>query len=1231
MNYEPSYKILNMSPLDDKNTILYQYVYRYKLPKSFFALINGEVYNIYDLLKHQYDQEFKPLDSLMTFYESTIEINQDYKQWVIKGDYKKIKNMTNLIEYDVNDVLEAYGDNKMVKKYFKNHKVIYYEGDLEELFKIFNKKKDVKILDLLLTQQDYEFGLYQLQITPDQDLLNLLNQFKYKYKSLRNIKYDSKSFINAYHEWLVDTHRQYLQDLKMATLIHDIQSLLINNDLLVSSRGPSVEGSTLVSLTGPRTYDHLVKIYNPFLLNRKNIPIDIYDGLDLFNDAILSINTPFLIYKDYKGQLYYKIFNHIFTKGSSMPDTTLIEDNAIHYTLINQGKTHDVVYHLNDNALQISYTHYKNTPNDKTIFPTLDIGNVIDYNMEGHFNIYDIELDEASLLSFILNDDLINKILFVDDHAKFIFKKSISLKYIPLGTTTVINIDLIQSFYNDDKVVDTVNGRVKLLKKKRKYVPYIQVKFKNVYHDKSFVNLITSLIAPYQGTTELNQLLLNLDYKKEKDMDENLRKLKDLAPDAFVEGYANFCDVKKRPLPIEQEDIDDYIKNKVKEYGLKGEEANHYKKHAVLTFPVNGEDLHLVCDHPEDPYPYLKSTLNSKKLSALNKEQYEELPCCKKIAPKATKTIKKEATHLTSASVIFNPGSTGEIDANIKYLLQNYNTDKNNFIRLGIVAPGDPYSFIHCLGLATDDPQYINTKNKDKYVDMILDQLKKISVVAKQELYDMSVNEIALSLDKIDFFDPDLYYRLLEEYYNVNIYVFNTSLVLPRFKEFHTRALRQKPSVLIYKNDNQCELIINVLSETHKMLIFDHTMSKYCHQFLQSVLNTYTFVNNQNIKTHHNLYYHANHLTFIPNIVSQYIDENGKMAGLTIKVNNKLMSILTLPSQPENLPIDLTIHRIDVKDVFNIMTQKHTGVTVSNNLITGLWYRIYDVEFGEYIPIKPTDMEINKIGPNHVYMEKEKTTGQYTFMKKILSRLLQLIQWLFLVAVYKYNIVNDVDEFFDQYVSYSNKDSFIYNDLINIPRRLPVYEKFTSYFDYIKEYSSPLVKNNKLVMYNQDFYNKIKIYLTNFHLSDNDIPLFIINYYQYVNDFKQLPNTLIFLNQENMNAWQETHKQIYYEVLPETIYPYIYKTLNGKIFIIQNVKNNYLQTALSVCDYWHNHQINIGPHGTTGDFNEDMNIYKINDLQQLELVQIGKYHILDYNYRSGRVGSSKYAAMLPLL
>ncbi len=1185
------YKI-ELSPYDDKNTILYQYVYQYKLPKSFFTFKRGQVYNIYN---SKYD--FNALDSLMVYYENLVKIDLNYKQWIIDGHRKKIK--PDLTEYDVEEILnwynETYKPDSNINNYFKNYKTIYYQGDITELFKIYNRKKDIKIFDLILTQQDYDFSTYELEITPDQDLLSELNQYKQKFKSLRNIRYDSNSFMNEYTQWVIDTNKSYMNDLKIATTIHDIQSLLKPSKLSIS----------------PKTYDFLTKIYNPYFIDR-NAEIDIYDGIDLFNDAVLSPISPYLIYKDVTKQ-YYKIYDDYYINPKIYENTNV---NFIYYPLI-LNKTYDVIYNLNDNTLQISYTHYKNTPQENIIFPSLTLGDIVDYNMEGHFNIWDIELDEKEFLNFITNNNLINQILFVNER-KFTYKKSISLKYIPLNSNTVINIDLTQLFYIDDRVVDDLYGKLKLTKKKREYIPYIQVKFKNIYDEASFTNFITSLISQYKATSKsalaFNLLLFNIEDKKERDIDENLRKLKNIAPDVFVEGYANFCDVKKRPKPIDKEEIEDYINNKIKEFGFKGEKAKEFRKNAVLKFPINNEEIYLVCDHADDPYPYLKATMKSKKLTTLNKEEYEELPCCKKIVPKTVKTTKKEPTHITSTSIIFNVGSTGELPADLKYLLQNYNINKNNFLRLGVVSI-NPYSFIHCLCYATDDTGYINTKNKNEYVLTVLEKLKNMNMaLVKQELYD--VDDINLN---VDFFDPDLYYRLLEEYFTVNIYVFNKTLIVPRYKSFHTRPYRERPTVLIYKNENQCELIYNQLTETNRVLIFNDDMGKYCHNILKNVLHTYTFVNNNKINVFDNLYYHANHLEFIPNIVSQYIDEEGKTRAFHIKVKNQLMTIMTLPCQPENLPIDLNIYRVNIDTVLNIMSQNYTAITKSD-LATGLWYQIYDVEYGEYIPIIPTNID-GKIGPNCELDEYKSTkTSNYYDTKKTLNKLLQIIQWLFLVVLYKYNI-DTVDEFFDQFISIGKQTYEI-----NMPRRLPVYDHIDDYFDYVSKYTS-LLRNNQIII-DEDLHDKLKLYLYQFNLNDNDIPIFIRNYYMYVEDFNKQPNTSIFLNDETFKAWQENYKNIYYEILPYTIYPYIYKTNYGKMFLIQNVDYD-LDKALAVCDFWDKHQINIGYKGDIYDANlNNVNIYKVNDLNQLELVQLGKYHVLDYNYRPEKIG--KYAAMLPL-
>jgi hypothetical protein len=100
-------------------------------------------------------------------------------------------------------------------------------------------------------------------------------------------------------------------------------------------------------------------------------------------------------------------------------------------------------------------------------------------------------------------------------------------------------------------------------------------------------------------------------------------------------------------------------------------------------------------------------------------------------------------------------------------------------------------------------------------------------------LYDVDIKDIKDNFLVTEFLDPKLYYRLLEEYFNVNIYVITNKLVeVPKYTLFHARPVRSyRPTLLIYKHQNQCELIIN-----DNQYLYHDDMTIYCHDFLQQLL-----------------------------------------------------------------------------------------------------------------------------------------------------------------------------------------------------------------------------------------------------------------------------------------------------------------------------------------------------------------------------------------------------------
>jgi hypothetical protein len=894
-----------------------------------------------------------------------------------------------------------------------------------------------------------------------------------------------------------------------------------------------------------------------------------------------------------------------------------------------------------------------------TILPVrIDNEMTNDYQMDGYLNVWNFEINEASLAHLVLNDNRVNNVVFVDDHMKNLVKNGLFLIHVPIFSNITIHVDITQAYYESNKnVIYVEDGIEKTLPLKGTLIPYLKIAFKNVYHYEGFEETIKMMLGNYHNMNEYNfASLLTLPEYKESDIDVNLKVLKDTAPDAFVEGYANFCG--KRPRPINAEDIDDYIEDRIKELKLTGAKATEYRNNAVLDFPVKNQTLHLVCDYKDDIYPYTKSTKNENKMKKLDKSVYNELPCCKKL-PVKQKVLKQETTHIIGHGVISIPGSYGQIDDNIKHVLNKYNNDDtNNLIRMGVIV--DDYSFVHCLCVATDDIKYINTKSKSDYVRNLIPIMaeKTHFSLLKQENYDLEENVIRTNFLNAKPLVPDLYYRALEEYFNVNIYVFNneTILALPRYKLFHTRPVREdRRTVLIFRNmDGHCELIINKYSDTKRVIIYGRDMTVYCHQFLQNIMNVLTFsVVNKNIITYSNLYSHINTLSFFssqPAKIHQYIDNNGKLRGLTIyfvkKGSNKKMTLLTFSSQPENLQSSTIIEYIDMNDALSLFTQKPSGAYYKNDVVMGLWYPLFDIEYGVYIPVKnPTNVTL-KHGPrNNLIAEDVVEQRGYLETKKLLSLLIQIITWIYLVAKYKFNTIYSVDEFMEAYCTIREVNNNAYYDILSIPYRLPSFNKLDNYFLHVHRYCKDLILNNKLVIYGQPLLTMVKknIELSTFIYNDvHDIPITLRGYYTYVSDFKIQPNTTIFLSSESLLAWLNQNSAsssvIHQTILPIQVYPYLFKDANNNLYIIQNVKNNTLGEVLNVVDAWYKNKNNIGYYVNKVHFVQvEPTIYKPillskynKNINHLDVAVRGNkdYKVLDYKYVDGKVGI--YAALLPL-
>jgi hypothetical protein len=1266
-----------LNSLDDQYTTLYKYVEQYQYPKRFLVLLNGQIYTIFDYFdKKLYNLQpyFDSKDLVMIYFESFFDNINEYKQWILKTQkqekYKKLRRAVDanqdLASYATQDIInyyhQKYGQDKQFDDFLLNMvDIIYFDNERDDIYKLlqlYQRAKNIILLNDLYTTNDYAQVEFENQLK-NKEVVDQVNVFKNKFDDLLYINYDTKSLVEEYIDWIINTNQNLLSDLQI------YQNLISNQSISTDINYNKLKISPLI-------VESYTKIYHP-LFNNNIITPD--DGYELFNNAVVSPTSPFIIYKNNEGVQIYKIYNQTLNDNI----VKQVDNNTIYFNIIVDNQTICYInYNLLKNEMSFQFTQFltKNinlqTYIDK-IIPNLKIEEVQedvifeqtlkgDYTLTGEFNIWNVEMNEVELTNIVMNDNIVNKSFYVNDNIKNLTKSYVPLVYIPLLSNQLLSIKLTQNYYNSDKNVKYVDNNtyqnVQLKKPNKSLLPFITVHFKNVYNYNGLVTILKMLIDKsvsidtndFSFGFGLNDLLYQLEVK-ELNIDENLKLLKDIAPNAFVEGYANFCT--KRPRPIDKQDINNYINNKIKEYGLKGENKANFIKFAVLQFKTEDDTINLVCDHPTDMFPYLKSTEKEVLMKNLDKSIYDSLPCCKKLPPKEKK-VKQEQSHIISQTFINVPSATGELDKKIKNILDRYNTSDNNFVRFGV--PQEPTSFLHCLCVATEDSGYKNTSDKSSYVNLLLIKIANQTHfgLLKQELYDLNVEFIKDKMLSGEFLDPSLYYRAFEEYFNVNIYVFSDTTILdvPRHNVFHSRPVRQnRKTVLIYKNVNQykvyqCELIVNKV--TYNMLIYNQDMSQFCHTLLQNYMNTLTFnVINNNMTVYSNLYYYADFLSLLQinkKSMTQYIDANGKLRGLTFDVGQEKMTMLTLPSQPENLRTSNKIMYVKLQTALKVFEpQQPTSMVKTNDNIVGLWYKIFDLEQGVYIPVISQDNKLDiKQGLIHplIVNDTHYNVSHYYQLKKILNFLLQIITWMYFIF-----INNNVNEFFKQFVvMYDTVNDEAYQNILTIPRKLPTLTSIDDVFTYIKDYL-PVV-DNKIIIYGKNLYDGIKHQLQLITLT-NTKPNFVLNnYYQYITDYQKQYNTLIFLNEQNLTSWIAQHQwkhdlQILHNLYNQTyIYPYIYSDINGNIYIIQNVESGSYEQATYLSYYWSQHKINLGYHGLVKDNHCKPSIYKTlfvaqydKTLTHLELVQTGSddCKIVDYQYKDV-VDKKKtsYAALLTL-
>jgi len=1061
------------------------------------------------------------------------------------------------------------------------------------------------------------------------------------------------------------------------------------------------------------------------------------DGLIIFNQSVPSYDVPFIRYNGSSGAKteLFKLYRG--RTDEEMPNFKIIippssqsnKDNSLYFTVWS-GKG-DVNNAIKESYLKGFYNIPKNlltikTPNEEDInqatiikkmgqaFP-LSIKDVTETGISGEFFMFDLDINDIYLVDMIINTELMNSYLFVKEtNTPYAEKKQLKIYYKSfrgfveeeekvaegyIVNPSSVTVSITQNRASGGEIVTAVFNGEPTKFRLTHGLPYIRAKItqaESLDAANQFVKIFSRLMQYYKTEkanierlfsgfipelTQTSEREIRITVKqptgKKGAGDSKIERLKEVAPDLFVHGYARKCQCVFQPIAISPDEIQAWQDNTFMYKDV-------LRKRQVMSFPPDNPKWNFVCPNDSAPFPGVKM---NKDLE--NKDTYPCVPCCFKddqMDPtsnsnynecfrgkpkKSESTIGLKDTHKIKTDKILDPGRYGYLPKNITDLLMKYSDKAVDMVRMGV--PQSVNSLLHCLSVALQDPTYysLNMEQKEVYVGNLRRTIvaQTLPNLIKQEMYDFSESEILEQLsDQGQFLDPNLFYRAIENAYNINLYIFQPpnrddpnslgSFAMPRFKLFHARSPRpEKRSVLIFRtlgseSDSlkypQCELIID-RDETNNRNIgsFGGDMDSLLHNALVKLNRTVTWelVQERSIVARENIYSRVNYfylLNKLPN--KQIIDGYGKVQGFIFPTPQGEITVIIPSTQPENLPTG-TVTRVDIDLPVSIFGEPK-AVTKSGGKVDGVWYQILDLEFGLYVPVNTTDKYQNLIvGPsNPLVGEGAEVVQRLRKLKRDLDIITQIVIWLFLLS--KLNIT----EFANQYIVAGNSigvdSSKIYN-FSGLGLKFPLVTTVEEGIKAMKEIAPTLIQGDKVFLYNQKFFDGILYHLEKYNKErkprDAKIPT-VIHYSDITEeDFIHSRRTAVFIGEADMRTWLNSLDKLSFKnIIIENelnisnglrIEPYLYNAPTGNIYMIQNVVGGDKLRAINVAYNWYVNKINTGH---SSDSFKDVNnvpifvVYGISPALSPVVIENHAGDSTQY-LQLLSYGKDQYAAMLPLL
>ena len=528
-----------------------------------------------------------------------------------------------------------------------------------------------------------------------------------------------------------------------------------------------------------------------------------------------------------------------------------------------------------------------------------------------------------------------------------------------------------------------------------------------------------------------------------------------------------------------------------------------------------------------------------------------------------------------------------------------------------------------------------------------------------------------------------LLYRAVEEYFRVNIIVFNNddegNIDFPRHRIFHARVFRNRNLVLLYRVASKGEVRYEFITRgVHSN--FHPNQCKEIYDMYTRFAGNYRWCDTEES---YNLQNKAHlPLIFNTNPIGQFIDEHGRAYGFRFRVNDKTLDLLCVPTQPANCvvleDIKVTLTREEVEGIFG----RPNSIYNDGNGTTGLWYSIFGVRHGVYIPTLPSSYnsditreleslsfsslstsadsaEVTNFPHYALKLHKKKSVEKNYVTKRHAFIIDFLFKWLYHNS--DEDIAGKPEKFWSNYVVVNDGEEDY--DFYQLKARLPNVRTVREKMQYLER-----TKMTVEVVYGSESTYKIRMskklaatmylrlmkYTT---ILDHRLPFYtkIPRFYEHALDFTNDKGILAFVRIEDLVNWNKSlidnrirhNVNVVHNSITVTMQSweksFVYRSPKGVLYLVQNCHNPTLLNALKIAQQWNVYRQNYGYNVE----NETKDMYYRHVLWYLDknfrmgesvdrteggdsYLQVLSYHTLEDTNNPAKRVNDAYAALLPL-